>query len=247
MIHPHYFISDLHFHIDPTPGDREKLRRLSALFSEIRERRGVLFIVGDLFDFWFEYRYVIPGEYFPVLRRLSNLTESGVQVHYFAGNHDYWIDTFFPEKLNIQFHPDPIEYAAGDTLLWICHGDGVLEEDRSYRLLKSILRSSWAIKLFRIIHPDLGFKLAKYVSSTSRHYNKSSLEENRELLEKIYTGYVLDKFSQGYDYVIMGHVHYPHVRTREEQTFITLGDWMDHFTYGYFDGETFELRSMKNM
>ncbi len=245
MSQPLYFISDLHFHIDPTPDDRVKLRRLTTLFDEISQRKGTLFIVGDLFDFWFEYKYVIPGKYFPILRRIATLTDTGTPVHYFAGNHDYWIDTFFPEKLNVRFHPDPLEYAVGDTTFWICHGDGVLKADRGYRVLKKVLRSRWAIKLFRLLHPDLGFALARLVSSTSRQYNESTLEENRDLLDKVFFDYVREKFSQGYDYVVMGHIHYPHIREHNGQTFVTLGDWMDHFTYGYFDGETFELRSLK--
>jgi len=246
MNHPLYFISDLHFHLENSPADREKLRLLTGFFDEIKRKRGILFIVGDLFDFWFEYKFVIPKDYFQVLTLLKSLTEAGIEVHYFAGNHDYWIDDFFRNELAIRFHPDPIAYTASGKSFWICHGDGVLQEDRGYRILKSILRSPVAISLFRWIHPDLGFTIAKHVSSTSRRLNPSEFQKNRRLLGKVYQEYVIDRFREEYHYVIMGHIHQPHIHTRDGHTFISLGDWMRHYSFGYFDGERMTLNYWRN-
>ncbi|MBS1271933.1 MAG: UDP-2,3-diacylglucosamine hydrolase [Candidatus Marinimicrobia bacterium] len=241
MVQPLYFISDLHFHVDPTPQDAEKLRRFRALSRRIIADEGVLYIVGDLYDFWFEYKYAIPRHHLGVLWIISELAEAGTEIHYLTGNHDYWIGEFWEKDMGVHIHQAPIETSYADKRFWICHGDGVLADDRGYRILKKILRNPVAIRLFRLLHPDWAFRLAKKVSSTSRKYNKFDIDQNRQLLTRVYEEYVLDVFQQGYDYVVMGHLHHPHLHTNENQTFINLGDWLNFYTFGVFDGAEFTL------
>lgn len=248
MVTPHseqsdiiYFLSDLHFHINRTPQDDEKIRRLRALAAKIREDRATLYIVGDLFDFWFEYRYAIPRRHFDLLRLLGNLVEEGIEVHYLAGNHDYWIDSFFRDQLGMIVHPEPVEITRNGKRFWICHGDGILQADTGYRRMKKVLRHPLAIKLFRLVHPDLGFRLAELVSSTSRKYTGYAVDRNRKFLIQVYHEYVKPHFTKGYDYVILGHLHRPHIHTENGQTFVNLGDWLQFYTYARFDGADLSL------
>jgi len=241
MVQPLYFISDLHFHVDPTPHDSEKLRRFRALSHRIKEDDGILYIVGDLYDFWFEYKYAIPRHHLGVLRVIAGLVEAGIEIHYLSGNHDYWIGEFWEQDMGVDIHQNPIEIIHGDKRFWICHGDGVLADDRGYRVLKKILRHPVAIWLFGLIHPDWGFRIAKRVSSTSRKYNKFDIERNRNLLQRVYNEYVQEFFQKGYDYVVMGHLHHPHIHEEQEQTFVNLGDWLRFYSFGIFDGSGFSL------
>ena len=241
MTQPLYFISDLHFHIDRTDQDDEKIRRLTALFGKIKQDNGILYIVGDLFDFWFEYRYAIPRQHFDLLRMLDSLVRDGIEVHYFAGNHDYWIGEFFSDQLGIQVHPDPITLEYEGKKFWICHGDGVLADDRGYHLLKRILRHPLSIRLFKLIHPDWGFQLAKKVASTSRKYNNFDIDKNRLLLQRVFNEYVLPKLTEGYDYVVMGHLHHPCIYQNNAQVFVNLGDWLHFYSFAQFDGKALRL------
>ncbi len=236
-----YFISDLHFHINRTAQDDEKVRRLRQLFRKIREEQATLYIVGDLFDFWFEYSYVIPRQHFDLLRLLGNLIEQGIEVHYLAGNHDYWIDTFLEEQIGMIIHPEPVEIMCNNQRFWICHGDGILPDDKGYRLMKKVLRHPLSIKLFRLVHPDLGFRIAQFVSSTSRKYNHYDMDRNRNLLIEVYHEYVHSYFEQGYDYVILGHLHRPHIHSENGHTFVNLGDWLHFYSYARFDGKKLSL------
>jgi len=241
MAVPLYFISDLHFHIDRTSQDDEKVRCLQILFRDVKAQRAHLYIVGDLFDFWFEYRYVIPRQHFDLIVLLRDLTEHGIEIHYLAGNHDYWAESFFEHDLGIQLHPAPIKLMYGGKRFWICHGDGILGKDKSYRAMRKIFRHPFTIRLFRFIHPDLGFRIARKVASTSRKVNEFDPEKNRRLVEQAYQEYALPLLDNGYDYVIMGHFHHPFVASGEGRTFINLGDWMHYYSFGYFSRETFEL------
>lgn len=241
MAAPLYFISDLHFHIHRTEQDAEKLRRLRLLFRGIRDQQGRLYIVGDLFDFWFEYRYAIPREHFDLLVMLHDLVRSGVEIHYMAGNHDYWVDSFFREDLGIAFHADPIEVIHDGKRFWLCHGDGIFDHDRAYRVMKRMFRHPFIIRLFRWIHPDLGFRIARMVASTSRKFNKFEPQRSRELVERAYAEYAMPYFHQGYDYVIMGHFHHPFQGDQNGRRFLNLGDWMRFYSFAVFQNRHLEL------
>jgi UDP-2,3-diacylglucosamine hydrolase len=242
MSSPLYFLSDLHFHIDPTDQDREKIRRLRPLFHRIIQEEAILYIVGDLFDFWYEYEYAIPRHHFELLALLHQLKGAGIEVHYLGGNHDFWIDTFFREDLGIIVHPDPVEFERDEKRFWICHGDGVLADDKGYHLLKKILRHPVAIKLFRWIHPDIGFRIARKVASTSRKYHDFDIERNRRLLIRVYNEYVQQQFSRGYDYVILGHLHHPHISANpNNQTFLNLGDWLYYYSFARYHEKSLNL------
>lgn len=229
------FISDVHLGAGDPDRDRE---RESILVRFLRDRLGPgdrLFIVGDLFDFWFEYRTVIPKTFIHVLSCLRELTGSGVRIDYVAGNHDFWVGDFFRKELGLHFHSDPVRENIGGKEFYIIHGDGLMKNDTGYRFLKKVFRNSLDIFLYRWLHPDIGIPLAKRLSGSSRkHTSSRDFGGNEE-----YVAFAREKFAEGVDHVIMGHTHDPFVQRFEiTRSLVNLGDWLEHFTYArFFNGE----------
>ncbi|MEJ2633664.1 MAG: UDP-2,3-diacylglucosamine diphosphatase [Calditrichia bacterium] len=232
-----FFISDVHLGTQHSRAERLKEKRLISFLDHVAQYGDRLFIVGDLFDFWFEYRSVIPRGYTKILCALSQLNELGKELHYIAGNHDFWMRDFLQTEFNIQMHFNDFEYTLGNERLYIFHGDGLAKNDWGYRLLKRIFRNKINIFLYSLIHPDIGIPLAKWVSSLSREHTQGDNPPN----DKDYLERAIQKFEEGYDYVIFGHLHYPKVQHYGQKIYINLGDWIDHFTYAEHDGESLNL------
>jgi UDP-2,3-diacylglucosamine hydrolase len=235
-----YFISDVHLHSRHSAAETRKKTYLFDFLKEVQRHRGTLYIVGDLFDFWFEYRHVIPRYYFSVLRHLQETVEAGCNVQIITGNHDYWLGSFFPDELGIEVHFTPLATQINGKSFFITHADGILKEDKGYRLMKKVLRSSIVITLFRMIHPDLAFRIAQYVSGKSRHFTmRSPGQEKAEQQELIKYGQT--KIQEGYQFVVTAHFHIPTEYENPAGKMINLGDWICHFTFGFFDGENLSL------
>lgn len=230
--HTYYFISDAH--LGAGKYEKIKIKKLMSFFNHINKKNNTLFIVGDLFDFWFEYNHVIPYEHFPILCKLYTMIKNGVQIKYITGNHDFWIGNFF-QNMGIKIYKDPIDIRINNKHYYIAHGDGILKADRGYRLLKKILRHPINIKLYRLMHPDIGISLAHLCSSLSR--NKKT-EHNKEE----YINFAKKKFNQGFDHVILGHTHLPVEFKQNDKKFINIGDWIHHFTYGYLTDNQLNLK-----
>lgn len=237
-----YFISDLHLGAKENKNRNEQEKLLADFFQQIEHDATHLFIVGDFFDFWFEYRTVIPKHYFPVLCRLQRFKEKGIEMHYLAGNHDFALGQFFDRYLQIKTHLDEYVTELNGKKFFLFHGDGLESGDVGYRILKRILRNRVNQKIFRLIHPDLGIRLADLVSGTSRKYNKLNTE-NRS--EEEYFAYAEKRFAEGYDYVIMGHRHNPLVYEKGGKKYVNLGDWLYHYSYAIFDGRELHLQFWK--
>lgn len=234
---PSYFISDVHLGLQEPEIERQKERALLSFLEHVQSNAGRLYILGDLFDFWFEYRHVIPKGYHRVLGRLSDLTESGVEVHYLAGNHDFWVRSYFHEALGLTVHRDPFAEELGGKRFFYHHGDGLAIRDNGYRILKKVFRSKVSIFLFSLLHPDLGIGLARSWSRMSReHTSTKNYGEGDGMVE-----YAVARIKEGFDYVVMGHRHEPASRKVGGGTYINLGDWITHRTYGVFDGDDFRL------
>jgi len=235
-----YFISDIHLHCYHSESENLKKAYLFDFFQEVKEQQAILYIVGDMFDFWFEYRHVIPRHFFKVLRMLQEMVEAGCEIHVLAGNHDYWFGSFFPEELGIEFHPDFVEPVYDGKKFFVYHADGILKRDRGYRLMKKILRNRFFIFLFRLLHPGIAFGIANYISGKSRHLTlrdpKLIEKERQELIE-----YGEKIVKEGYDYVVTGHFHLPTEYLYEKGKLVNLGDWIRYFTFGYFDGNDLRL------
>lgn len=235
-----YFFSDVHLGMSHSKSEKVKQKRLLAFLDHVASSGECLFIVGDLFDFWFEYRNVIPRGYTRVISALSHLRELGVEIHYIAGNHDFWMRDYLTTELQIQIHFDDFSHEIAGKRFWLHHGDGIAKNDKGYRLLKKIFRNPVNIFLYSLIHPDIGIPLARWVSNFSRHHNKFEVLDDSDYREE-----AMRRFQEGYDYVIFGHLHSPCLDRYGEKTFVNLGDWIDHFTYAVFDGRELRLEMWK--
>ena len=153
---PVYFISDNHFSLEINPFEKERRNRLYQVFKQIKSTGGTLVIGGDFFDFWFDYRHVLPEGYIDLLEQLNQLNRSGIDIHYVLGNHDYWDFGYFRKKFNAEVYDGNMEFEYDNSRIQICHGDGLLKNDIGYRFLKKVIRSRLCIFLFRNFHAAWG-------------------------------------------------------------------------------------------
>lgn len=236
-----YFISDLHIDIRRTEEEIAKQKKILDFFRTISNDATHLYIVGDLFDFWFEYKYVIPKKYFAFLYLLKEMTNKGIEIHYLAGNHDFALGHFFNEYLNIKTYFNEYEFELSGKRFYLFHGDGIAKRDVGYRILKGILRNPFNQRIFGWLHPDFGVPLARLISGSSRKYT-NQLNHLRD--ESDYIGFAEKKFSEGYDYILMGHRHNPLVYNKNGRKYINLGDWITKYSYAVFDGLNLDLNHL---
>jgi UDP-2,3-diacylglucosamine hydrolase len=236
---PAYFLSDAHLGGYPEI-EAESLPMLYALLDEILARRGDLYIVGDLIDFWIEYNMVVPRNPFKVLARLSHMVEAGCRVAYIAGNHDYWMGDFLSREVGLETYPEALEALIDGKRFYMSHGDGVATTgDPGYRTLKSFLHNPLVTAAFKTLHPDVGLSLARRFSRSSRKRSSSLDKDNTDLLD----AFTRKKAAEGFDYVILGHMHKPYTFEAGGATCLVVGDWIFHFTYGIFENGTLELKT----
>lgn len=233
-----FFFSDVHLGLHDRGREKEKERRLLSFLSHVEECGERLFIVGDLFDYWFEYQSVIPRGYHHVLSRLGMMAERGISIDYIAGNHDFWLRDFFPVDLGIPVHKDPLTLTLNGKKFLLHHGDGLATNDTGYRILKRILRNRVNILLYSLVHPDWTAPIARGSSRTSREYTSSKDYGESDGMLK----YAQDKIDSGYDVVVMGHRHVPSVTQHGKGVYVNLGDWVTHSTYAEFDGTTITVK-----
>jgi len=235
---PVLFFSDAHLGVPG--GSPHRVDWLLQLLRRARSRVSHVYILGDLFDFWFEYRHALPKGHFQFLRGVAELVESGIPVSYLAGNHDYWVGSFLENELGLTVHDDPIERTIQGRRVFLAHGDGLGKGDLGYRIMKVILRNRVCIALYRALHPDIGIPFAYRVSALSRKHTSA----REVLVPKLYRDIALPHFEEGYDAVIMGHVHEPtHITVKgsPEREFVIIGDWLDNFTYAEMENGRFRL------
>ncbi len=245
-----YFASDFHFGIPDHPSSLVREKRFVAWLDMAKQDASEIYLMGDLFDFWFEYGTVIPKGYSRLLGKLAEITESGIAVHLFRGNHDMWAFGFLSSELNIKLHREPEFRQFGNRSFYLAHGDGLGPGDRGYKFIKSVFASRFNQWLFRWLHPDLGIPFALFWSRRSRysHIQKAQVLENRNhhLIEARLVPHSeeLVREHPGLDYLVYGHYHLPFEKQLGSHSkMVVLGDWLTHFSYGEFDGETLELRT----
>ena len=221
-----FFISDAHLGLEDEEKEIHRVDLLLKFFDHVSSCGHRLYIVGDLFDFWFEYRYVIPRRYFRIVCSLKELVEQGVRVEYITGNHDFWMEDFFEHELGIPVHHQPLNMEYGGKRFYVAHGDGLAKSDVGYRFLKKILRNRFNIHLYRLLHPDTGFRLALFFSHLSRNHREVT---NRD---EEYTEYARARFAEGFDSVVLAHTHRPYEVHENGHTYVNIGDWMHHYSYG---------------
>tara|TARA_R110000737_G_scaffold30922_2_gene49428 strand:- start:253 stop:1014 length:762 start_codon:yes stop_codon:yes gene_type:complete len=242
-----YFASDNHLGAPTMKESRQRELKFVRWLDTIKSDAGVLFLMGDLFDFWFEYKTVIPKGFTRTLGKLAELSDAGIEIHYFVGNHDLWMNGYFEEELNIPVYHKPQQYNINGTSFFIGHGDGLGPDDKGYKRMKKVFTNPVAKWFFKWLHPDIGVRLAKYLSVSNKLISGDDdakfLGNDKEWLVQ-YAHRKLEQ--QHYDHFIFGHRHLPlEIPLKENSKYTNLGDWINYYTYAEFDGEKLSLKEFK--
>lgn len=243
-----YFASDFHLGTPSKEESRDREGRIISWLDFIKKDASELYLMGDIFDFWFEYKQVVPKGYIRFLGKLAELSDAGVKLTFFKGNHDMWMFDYFKEELGATIISDELIIERNDKRIYLHHGDGLGPGDAKYKFLKKIFRSSACQWLFARLHPNLGIGIAKMWSKHSR-ISSGKIEyfedENKEWLVsyiKQYRNENADDQQKSIDYFVFGHRHLPLTIPLENTLYINLGEWINFNTYAVFDGEQLELK-----
>jgi UDP-2,3-diacylglucosamine hydrolase len=242
-----YFASDFHLGVPDYESSLKREKRIVSWLEEAGKDASEIFLMGDVFDFWFEYSKVVPRGFVRILGKIAELTDSGIKVHYFTGNHDIWVFDYLPKETGVTVYREPIIREFGGKKFYLGHGDGLGPYDKGFKFLKKIYTSALPQWLFARIHPNLGLTFAHYWSKKSRISNGSKDEtfhgEDKEWLV-LYSKDILR--NQHIDYFIFGHRHLPlDIRIGDNSRYVNLGEWVNYETYAVFDGQNLELKSYK--
>ncbi len=240
-----YFLSDWHLGWPDPAESRKRERKIVQWLREIEEEAAALFLVGDIFDFWFDYRHAVPKYFTRILGQLAHMSDKEIEIHYFFGNHDMWIKDYFEAETGMHIHSDAVDLTLNQLKIFIAHGDGLGPGDRSYKFLKKIFRNPLAQWLYGWLHPDLGIPLASFFSKSSRASTPGNITDfhgpGKEHLMQ-FSEQVL--VHEHYDYFIFGHRHHAadFPLSNRQSRYINLGDWIKWFSYAESDGNKVELK-----
>lgn len=243
-----YFISDLHLGTPTAEASRARELKFVQWMEEVSKDAAEIFIVGDLFDFWHEYKTVVPKGFVRAQAAIAKAVDSGIKISLFTGNHDLWQNDYFEKELGVTLYTETIERTWNKQLFLIGHGDGLGPGDTKFKLMKKVFTNSLCRFLFRWVHPDIGVKLGIFFSHRSRYANEEAkLEEFRGEENEWLVAYCKRKLTQKpYHYFIFGHRHLSlDIKLSETSRYINLGDWISFYTYAVFDGEKVELKVYK--
>src|SRR5210317_284616 len=232
-----YFSSDNHLGAPSAEESLPREKKFVKWLDTVKVDAAAIFLLGDLFDFWFEYKTVVPKGHVRVLGKLAEISDSGIPIYFFVGNHDLWMHDYFEKELSIPTFHEPKEFTFNNTRFFIGHGDGKGPGDTGYKRMKKIFTNPFFNWCFRWLHPDLGVRLAQHLSLKNKLISgvedQTFLGEEKEWLAQ----YAKRKLENNhYDYFIFGHRHLPlKIQVSDASTYINLGDWITHFTDGVFD------------
>lgn len=236
-----YFLSDAHLGSLATEHRRTQERRLVRFLDSIKNKAAAVYLLGDMFDFWSEYRYVVPKGFTRFLGKLSELTDMGVEVHFFTGNHDLWTYGYLEKECGVIMHRQSLTTEIYGKVFYLAHGDGLGDRDIKYKMLRGIFHSPTCQMLFRAIHPRWGMWLGLNWAKHSRLKRANGKEppymgEDKEELVTFTKKYL--KTHPDIDYFIFGHRHIElDLMLTHKTRMLILGDWIWQFTYAVFDGE----------
>ena len=241
-----YFVSDHHFGAPTQNASIIREKKFVAWLDSIENDLEELFILGDLFDFWFEYKQVVPKGFLRVLGKLAHLADKGIPIHFFVGNHDLWMKDYLQKEFGIHVYFKPKAFTYSGKSFFIGHGDGLGPNDIGYKRMKKVFTNPIAKFFFKWLHPDLGVRLAKYLSVKNKLISGDEdihfLGEDKEWLVQ-YCKRKLE--TKHYDYFLFGHRHLPmEIKLQDDATYINTGDWINHYTYAQFDGNTLQLKKL---
>ena len=238
-----YFSSDYHLGV-PNSSDSLKREKKIVRWLEMAQKDAQeIFLMGDIFDFWFEYKHAIPKGFIRLQGKIAEITDSGIPVHFFIGNHDMWMFGYLEKEIGVTIIKNPLSVMIDEQKIYIAHGDGLGPGDKAYKFIKRLFSNSFNQWLFSKIHPNLGILLMKFFSRKSRESEQEVVEfkgpENEWLIQ--YSEDLLR--SEYYDYFIFGHRHLPidHLLSNKKSRYINTGDWIHHFSYAKFENGKLQL------
>lgn len=242
-----YFASDQHLGAPTDEDSRKREKIFLSWLNKIQEDCQVLFLLGDLFDFWFEYKEVVPRGFVRTLGKLAEFSDSGIKIYFFIGNHDLWVTDYLEKEIGITIFREPQVFSIDNKKLFIGHGDGLGPGDIGYKRMKKVFTNPIAKTLFYCLHPDFAVWLGKTTSRKNKLISgdedvKFLGEENEWLVQ-----YCKRKLETNhYDYFVFGHRHLPlDISLNEKSKYINLGDWINYFTYAEFNDSTLSLLEYK--
>lgn len=239
-----YFASDFHLGAKAEKNNSQREKIICNWLDSIKSDASHILLVGDIFDFWFEYKHSIPKGYSRFLGKIRELRDQGIEIYFFTGNHDMWMFDYFPKEYGIPILRKNQILKLNDLRILIGHGDGLGPGDRTYKFLKAFFSNRLCQFLFEWLHPNLGMALANYWSSKSRISNNKkgdAFHAEKEFL-LIYCNSILEK--EHFDYFIFGHRHLPlNIQLKNNSKYINLGEWVNHFTFATYDGSDLSFKS----
>lgn len=245
-----YFASDFHLGVPDYTSSLAREKKIVSWLENMAPDANEIFLVGDVFDFWFEYKTAVPKGFVRLFGCLASIADSGVKIHFFAGNHDMWFHNYFKDEIGLELHRDEYRFESSGKKFFVAHGDGLGPGDNGYRRLKKVFRNPLSQWLFRQFHPDVGIRLANYFSKRSRLQQKNEVlpflgDEQEWLIQ--FCNHYLDKNAPDIDYFIFGHRHLPLdiLLKNGHSRYINLGDWINHSNYAKFDGQNLALKSFQ--
>jgi UDP-2,3-diacylglucosamine hydrolase len=241
-----YFASDFHLGAPTHQKSLEREKRIVRWLDEVKQDAAEIYLMGDMFDFWFEYKHVVPKGFSRLLGKIAEITDSGIPITFFTGNHDMWMFDYFPKELGVTLYREPIVREYNGKKFFLGHGDGLGPGDKGYKFIKKVFANPICQWLFARLHPNFAMGMAQYWSKKSRMANgisdeKFTGEENEWLI--VYVKELLKK--EHYDYFIFGHRHLPLDVKLGNSRYINLGEWIKYNTYAVFDGTNLELKSFE--
>lgn len=239
-----YFISDAHLGTPNYASSLEREKKLVRMLDAFSKDAVAIYLLGDIFDFWYEYKHVVPRGFTRILGKLAELCDAGLEIHFFTGNHDIWVYDYLPNETGVILHRDPLITEILGKTFYLAHGDGFDERDKKFRFLKKVFTNKTLQWCFSRLHPNFAIAVAGKWSRYSRdqHDVDPFLAEDEPFVK-----YARKHLSnESLDYLVFGHRHYPIKYSLSEKTeLVILGDWLSNFTYGVFDGQQFSLIPLK--
>lgn len=243
-----YFASDFHLGLSSIPRAQEIQRESKIIrwLESIENDAQAIFLVGDIFEFWFEYRHAVPKGYVRFLGKIATMIDHGIPIYFFTGNHDLWMFNYLQEELGVDVFKKPIELQINTSSFLLGHGDGLGPGDTFYKILKKIFTNRFSQWLFKWLHPDIGIGLARSWSKSSR-ISKKGLDETFLGEKEFLIQYCKSKESKNHrDYYVFGHRHMPlEIDIGDNSKYFNLGEWVNNFTFGEFEGKAFKLKKYK--
>ena len=240
-----YFLSDAHLGSLAIKHGRTQERRLVRFLDSIKDKASAIYLLGDMFDFWYEYKYVVPKGYSRFLGKLSEITDMGVEVHFFTGNHDIWAYEYLEKECGVILHKSAVTTEIGDKVFFLAHGDGLGDTDKKFKFISSVFHNKMCQRMFSALHPRWGMDFGLNWAKHSRLKRVGGVEppymgEDKEYLVRFSKDYI--KTHHNIDYFLFGHRHIAlDLILSEKSRMLILGDWIRLFTYAVFDGERLTL------